>query len=184
MAMGSALASDTATSCHNELCYSVADLASKFYTPTHMHYNSLINPGCAMWIDKDLQTKSNPPNNLPRMVVYSEQKGELLIRYHWDWGMDCILDMSVVNMEASAYLQNNPEKSLGVAERYKNSKYLDSFLQQSCHFSPSVVSVNVIMGTQAEATLARKTYSCIWGFIRSMAAIPMVRSTHLFIRGS
>ena len=67
--------------------------------------------------------------------------------------IDFILYMRVVNMDAASCLQKMPEKSLGVSERDKKRKYLDSCLQQRHHFSPFVVSINGILGTEAEAKL-------------------------------
>ena len=70
-------------------------------------------------------------------------------------GKDCIFDMRVVNTEVVSYLQKTPKKSLDLAERDKNCKYLESYLQQRCHFSLYLVSVYGILGIELEATLKR-----------------------------
>ena len=54
---------------HNELLDKVGDLASQAYRPTHVQNDPLINTGRVVWSGKDLQAKSNPPNNPPGMVV-------------------------------------------------------------------------------------------------------------------
>ena len=60
------------TSCHNKIRYGVANPVRNPFTPTHVRDNTLINPGHAVWIRKDFMAKSNPPNNSPRMMIYSE----------------------------------------------------------------------------------------------------------------
>ena len=59
------------TSRHNKLCYGVANLSRKSFTPTHMCDNLLINAGCTVKSGKALKDKSNPLNNPPGLAVES-----------------------------------------------------------------------------------------------------------------
>ena len=100
----------------------------------------------------------------------------------------------MANTEAMPYIKKAPEKSLTVAEREKKRNYIDSCLQQRHQFSPFVISVNDLLETQANATLHClsvrlstnwwQPYSTTCGYVQNRSAITMVRSTHLYIRGS
>ena len=79
-------------------------LASKALMPTHMCSDPLINPGCTVMSRKALLSKSQPTNNPLGTAIYSDQKGDLLIRYIWSQGNDFILDMQVVNMDVVSYV--------------------------------------------------------------------------------
>ena len=59
---------------------------------------------------------SHLPNYPLRTAVDSEQKVNLLIRYFWARGTDCILETWVVNTIAASYVKKTLEKSLATAE--------------------------------------------------------------------
>ena len=123
-----------------------------------------------------------------------EQKGDLLIRDLWANGTDSVHDMHVVNTDAKSYWERSPEGCLEEAERGKKKMYLEAFLQQRRHLSPFVASVDGFLGVKATATLKRiaiclaskwkQPYSKTCGYVKSMIAITLVRSTHRCIQGS
>ena len=102
--------------------------------------------------------------------------------------------MCVVITDAESYIYKTQEKSLEVIEKDKKRKYLDYCLQQRLQFSQSVVSVNIMVGTEVKLTLKRldsrlatkwqQPYSWTLYYIWSRVAITMVRATHHCIRGS
>ena len=53
--------------------------------------------------------------------------------------------MRVVNTDALMYLSKAPEKCLHEAEKGKKKMYLNACLQQRCHFSPFVASVEAFL---------------------------------------
>ena len=59
--------------------------------------------------------------------------------------------MCVVKTEALSHWNKSPGKCLQTEDKDKKKKYLDSCLQQHRHFPPLVVSVDGILGMEAEA---------------------------------
>ena len=102
--------------------------------------------------------------------------------------------MRVVNTDALSYLKKAPEKCLHEAEKGKKSMYLEACLQQRQHFPSFVALVEGVLGVEATATLKRiasrlatkwrQPYSTMCGYVKSRAAITLVRATHCCLRGS
>ena len=67
------------------------------------------------------------------MTAVSEQKGDLLIRYLWSKGMDYILSMRVVNIDAASYVQKTLDKSLQSTD--KKCKFLYACLENIVTFT-------------------------------------------------
>ena len=101
--------------------------------------------------------------------------------------------MRVVNTDAPFYLSKPPENFLETTEKEKNRNYPDACLKQRRCFTPSVASVDNILGVEAEATIKRitrrlttkwkDTYSCNYEYVKSRVSITLVRSTHRCIQG-
>ena len=76
----------------------------------------------------------------------------------------------------------------------KKKKYLEACLQQLRYFSSFSVSVDRLMGVEAEAALRRissllatkyqQIYSNTCGYIKIIIMITLVRATHWYIQGS
>ena len=76
----------------------------------------------------------------------------------------------------------------------KKRMYLEACLQQRCHFSPFVVSVDGLMWVEATSTFKRlysrlatkwkQPYLKTCGYVKSRIAITLVCATHQCIRGS
>ena len=99
--------------------------------------------------------------------------------------------MRIMNTDTVSYHFKTPEKYLETAERKKKRKYLNACLNKCRHFTPFVVSVDGLLGVEAEVTLKRiarrlaqkrkKPYSCNCRYVKSRAAINILRATHRFI---
>ena len=131
--------------------------------------------------------KTTPPSETTAAPEVMEQKGDLIIRDHWQQGTDSFHDMRVVNTAALTYLSKAQEKCLHEAEKGKNKMYLEACLQQRWHFFPFVASVDRLLGVEATATLKRidsrlasnwkQPYSKTCGNVKSRFAITLVRAT-------
>ena len=106
---------------------------------------------------------------------------------------DSIHDICVVNTDAVSYQSKTPEKCLDTAERKKKKKYLHACFNKRWHFNPLVASVEILLGVETEVTLEhiacrlakkwKETYSRTCRYLKSRAAITIVRATHSCIRG-
>jgi hypothetical protein len=88
----------------------------------------------------------------------------------------------------------DPSKVIEAAECLKKNKYLQPCLDQRRHFTPFIVSVDGLIGTEAKtvlkvlaartATKAGKSYSNIMWYMRARLSTSIVRATHVCLRGS
>ena len=76
----------------------------------------------------------------------TEKKGGLLIRDLCQNGTDSVHDMRVVNTDDKSHMNKDPEKYLQESERGKKRTCLEECLQQCRHLSPSVASVDGLLG--------------------------------------
>ena len=84
---------------HKELFDMVENLSRNTLTPTNVWDEPLINPGIFLLSERDTTYGPPLPNNPPRTVVYSKQKGVLMFRYMWEKGTNSVLDIWVVNTD-------------------------------------------------------------------------------------
>ena len=68
-------------------------------------------------------------------------------------GIDSIHNIRVVNTDATYYQSKTPKKCIKTTDKDKKKNYLDACLKQCRHFTPFVVSVDSLLGVEAEATL-------------------------------
>ena len=184
------------TARHSELRYRVADLAGKAFTPSQVCDDPLIFAGRAV---KRLKAKLARASDTiywdeAPLTEATEYKGDLLIRDLWQNGMDSVHTMRVLNTDAKYHSAKTPEKCLQEAERGNKRMYLDACLQQHRHFSPSVASVDGLLGVEATATLKRlasplatkwrQPYYKTCGYVKRRIVIALVRATHRCVRGS
>ena len=92
---------------HKKLCYGVANLVDKSFTPSHMCDDPLIHLGCVLQEVKDQPTGWHL-KNMPLENETSEQKGGMLIRYLWHRGTDSIHEMHDVNTDDLSYRKKSP----------------------------------------------------------------------------
>ena len=58
----------------------------------------------------------------------------------------CVFDISAVDTDAAYYDGRHPRKILSQNKQRKKGKYIEAFLEQGCHFTPLVFSVDGLMG--------------------------------------
>jgi hypothetical protein len=136
---------------------------------------------------------TNSDNASPTLEA-SGERGDLLVRVFWENGMDAIIDVRCVDTDAKSYYSRNPAKILKSAEMAKKNKYLEHCLQQRRAFTPFVISLDGLLGYEANNLLKRlavhlsekwqKPYSVICGFVKSRVSLACVRTTHPCLRGS
>ena len=113
------------TAWHNDLHHGVSELDYKALTTSHVHDNPLIKPGCAVRIGRSIHANYKIPSKQPGTVVDFEKWGGLIIRDLWYWGMGCMLDMQVINMDAKSHQKWPLEKCLATEEWQRNSSILN-----------------------------------------------------------
>ena len=86
-------------------------------------------------------------------MVESDNKGGLIIRYLWEKGTYCMIDMRFFNTDANSYQLWPPEKCLAIADQDKKHTYLDYYIQQRRHFFPFVAPVNGLLEVESETML-------------------------------
>ena len=123
----------------------------------------------------------------------SEKKGSLLIHDPRQRRMEIIHGMRVMNNDALSYQNKSPEKCLQTEEKGKKRKYLEASLWKIRQLSPFIVSVEILLGVEAESNLKRlgshtvtkweQPYSRTCGYVKSRMAITLVCSMHLCVQG-
>ena len=105
--------------CHNKIRDGVADLASKSFTPQHVHDDPKFYTGCTM------HGRTKIIKGLPLKYV-GELKGGLLIRDVWMKETGSIHNMHVVSTDATSYRSKSPEKCLETADKVNKDNHLDA----------------------------------------------------------
>ena len=102
--------------CHIELNDGVSNLASKAFTPTHVHDDPKIYTCRAVHRGK-YKIKGPPSKDLVELKV------DLLIIDLWTQGTYSINDTIVVRTDATTYKYRSPKNVLETAEKAKKKKY-------------------------------------------------------------
>ena len=120
--------------------------------------------------------------------------GDLLLRGFWTTSSDCIIDVRVTDLDGKSNLTKDPIKVLARQVREKKRKYLTACLEQRRTFTPFVVSVDGLLGREAQFFIKRlaalraekwaKSYSEVCGYVRARISLAIARATHLCLRGS
>jgi hypothetical protein len=82
-------------------------------------------------------------------------------RGFWENGMDAIIDVRCVDMDAKSFNSCDPENVLKSAEKSKKNKYLEHCLKQRRAFTPFVISVDGLLRYKAKDLLKRLALHCI-----------------------
>jgi len=156
---------------HNELRDELADLAKAALTPTQVWIEPLIAP--------------QDPS--------SEDRGDILIRGLFDKGTECIIDVTITDLDCPSSLRQNQEACLKNREQRKKSQYLRPCQEQRRQFVPFVTSVDGLLGNEAKALLRQlattlsqkwsKPYSQVRNYVNARVSIALVKGTHLCLRG-
>ena len=178
------------TASHKEIRDRVADLAGKYFTPSHVRDDSLIFAGCAVKIpmENPARSKATAVTAVTPPLESTEKKGDLFICYLWKNSTDIVHKMRVVKTDAKYHLAKTPGKCLQEAERVKKKMYLEARLQQLRNFSHFVASVDGMLGVEATATLKRiarslatkwrQPYSRTCGYVKSRVVITLLQATY------
>ena len=107
---------------------------------------------------------------------------------------DALLDICVVNTDAQSYLSRSPSDVLAKAEEEKKAKYLSACEARRALFTPICVSVDGMVGREANAFLKRlgdrlslkwtRPYSEVINWIRTRLTFAIIRASLLCLRGS
>jgi hypothetical protein len=128
---------------------------------------------------------ANPPPDL---------RGDVAVHGFWRRGTTAIFDVRVTDTDAPSNRGLDPAKILKKHEKEKQAKYLAHCLARRRHFTPLVLSVDGLRGTETQAASKRlasmlsvkwkRTYSEVCGFVRSRLSVALARSTSQCLRGS
>lgn len=78
---------------------------------------------------------------------------DLGVRGVWQPQTTTLIDVRVVDTDAPSYVNNPVSKILQTAESEKSNKYLSASLDRRASFSPFVVSIDGVLGREAECLL-------------------------------
>jgi hypothetical protein len=178
---------------HNEIRDELVNLASRAFTPSAVRDEPLIH-GRANENMKTSPNKITNQNIDKEAATGEDERGDLLIRGFWTAGTDCILDVRVTDTDSKSYCKRPPSKVLESQEKEKKRKYLGACLENRRHFTPFVLSVDGLLGREAQTFAKRlaaklagkwqKPYSQVAGYVKARLSIAAVRATHLCLRGS
>ena len=104
------------TAGHNDFHDKVAEMAGKYFTPTHVRDDPLIFAGCATKRPKAKPARYKAKSTTPQLDA-TEQKGDLLLSDLWQNGIDSVHDMRVLNTDTKSHSDKTLEKCLQEAER-------------------------------------------------------------------
>ena len=116
---------------HNELCDGVAEFSGKYFTLLYVRDNPRIHPGHAVWEGK------------AQTGVPSQKFTSLCQR-----DTDSIHNMCVVSTENLFHQNNYPNNCLQMEDKEKKKTNMESCLQEHCHLSPIVVSVDGLLSLE------------------------------------
>ena len=107
---------------------------------------------------------------------------------------EALFDIRVVDTDARSYCARSPKDVLGTAEGEKKRKYLQACQDRHATFTPLCVSVDGMLGSEAEFFVRRlgdfltakweRPYSVVMGWVRARLSFEILRATLLCVRGS
>ena len=177
---------------HDEIRDELANL-SIACSPSAARDEPLIH-GRANEKGKTLPTNATTQNVDEEAATGEDERGDLLIRGFWKAGADCTLDVRVTDTDAKSCCKRTPFKVPELQEREKKRKCLGPCLESRQHFTPSVLSVDGLLGREAKTFAKRlavelsgkwqKPCSQVCGHVKARLSTAAVRATHLCLRGS
>ena len=93
------------------------------------------------------QGKKHPSN--PTKNHENKLRSDMLIRGHFNWGINILLYIMVTNIDAKYHIRNNPVIILATNDKTKKNKDLDIWLKQRPHFTPFIFSTYSMIGCEA-----------------------------------
>ena len=178
---------------HEEVKNELAYLGGRALAPSAVRNEPLIYPGAPSTraSSSNDSSEDSAPDEDQTDGDLRDLRGDLLIRGAWAPGTDLI---RVVDSDAKSYISRDPSLVLKQHEQEKKNKYLQPCIDQRRHFTPFVVSTDVLIAMEGKNLLkmlalqmSKKTqrpYSDVCGFVTARMSIAIVRATHFGIRGS
>ena len=112
----------------------------------------------------------------------------------WQPQTAALLDVRVVHTDAQSYASRTVDAVLCSAEQEKKRKYSAAVEDRHASFTPFVVSVDGVLGHDAQHLMKRlcdqiavkweKSHSEVMGWVRARMAFAILRATNLCLRGS
>ena len=156
---------------HNEVRDAFGDLASLVWSPVVKE--PIVNDGSA---------------SADTLIA------DLCIRGVWEAQTEALFDIRVIDTDARSYCTRSPKDVLGTAEGEKKRKYLQACQDRRATFTPLCVSVDGMLGSEAEFFVKRlgdflaakweRPYSVVMGWVRACLSFAILRATLLCVRGS
>ena len=119
---------------------------------------------------------------------------DLAIRGVWQAQCDALFDIRVVDTDAPSYRSRTPQDILRSAELDKKRKYLQACQDRRASFTPICVSVDGLLGKEADFFIHRlcdflcakwdRPFSLVMTWIRARLSFAILRATLLCVRGS
>ena len=112
----------------------------------------------------------------------------------WEPQTEALFDIRVIDTDAQSYLARSPCDVLCSAEGEKKRKYLQAFQNRHTTFTPLCVSVDGMLGSEAEFFVKRlsdflaarweRPYSTVIGWVRARLSFVILRAALLCVCGS
>ena len=157
---------------HNEIRDAIGDLASIVYKEV---------------IREPVVQEANDAYGVPSLIA------DLSIRGVWQPQTVALFDILVIDTDASSYSHRDVAAILSSANEEKR-KYCDAAEVLCASFTPLVVSVDGVLGREAECFIKllaekiaikwKKSYPEVAGWIRARLSIAILRATNLCLLGS
>ena len=119
---------------------------------------------------------------------------DMCVRGVWEAQTEALFDIRVIDTDARSYCTRSPKDVLGTAEGEKKHKYLQACQDRRATFTPLCVSVDGMLGSEAEFFVRRlgdflaakweRPYSVVMGWVRARLSFAILRATLLCVRGS
>ena len=119
---------------------------------------------------------------------------DLCVRGVWEPQTEALFDIRVVDTDAWSYLARSPRDVLCSVECGKKRKYLQAWQNRRATFTPLCVSVDGMLGSEAEFFVKRlsdflaarweRPYSVVMGWVRARLSFAILRVALLCVCGS
>jgi len=159
-------------------------------TPTASNTINLASQPTAS-LSNDTASPASGTNTPPKA---NHTRGDILIRSFFDRAKDCIVDVTITDLDNNTNKTKSAKAALKARETSKKSKYSRACNASRKDFVPFVASADGLLGREAKAFLQRlaahladkwqRPYAPVCGYIHTRVAISLVRASHLCIRGS
>ena len=119
---------------------------------------------------------------------------DLCVRGVWEPQTEALFDIRVVDTDVRSYLARSPRVVLCSTEGEKKHKYLQASQNRRAIFTPLCVSVDGMLGSEAEFFVKRlsdflaarweRPYSVVMGWVRARLSFAILRAALLCVCGS